>query len=320
MGLSNTQWIVAICLSCALATIAASAAPGPTTTPADLANDDWLTTPDGQYVYHAFASAPYPHSSRAQGYSKKTGHDVMLYSVEDHYSDSTVGIFIPTTFKQTSATNFVVHFHGWNHRVPKVFEEYKLAPELVASKVNAILLVPQLPRDAPDSGGGKLELDQNGLRNLLTDVISYLQTQNKITSPEIGKVAITAHSGGYKTAAAVLHLGGLKDHITDCLLFDSSYGSLEYFTEWAAASPSHRLVSFFTKHLQSANEELMGLLDKAHVPYKKLTEADLAPDGAALAPRGVYFIPTTLAHDEVVSKNHYFSLTLSTSALAHDSP
>jgi len=280
--------------------------------------DQWIGIVDGQIIYHEFPSAPYPHPSRANGYTKKTGHDVMLYSVEDHYSDPTVGIFIPSTFKPTDTTNYIVHFHGWNHHVAVVFKEYNLPHELVMSKANAILIVPQLPRDAPDSGGGKLELDQDGLRNLLTDVTAFLQAQHKITSSTLGKVVITAHSGGFKTAGAVLHRGGLADHITDCILFDASYGSHEYFTEWVAASPSHRLVSFYTDHLAPENQTIMGLLGKANIKYIQLPESDLS--AAALASRTPFFMHTNLAHDDVVAKHDFFSLTISTSALMHDAP
>jgi len=224
-----------------------------------------------------------------------------------------VAIFIPTAFKPAGSINFIVHFHGHNNHVSNVLAKWKLPHELVLSGINAILVIPQLPRDAPDSGGGKLELDQDGLRNLLSDVAAFLQSQRKVTTSTLGNVIITAHSGGYNTAAAVLHRGGLSPNITDCLPFDASYGWLEYFVECTKASPSHRLISFSTQHLAKTNLELMYLMSKSNVAYTELTEAQLSP--AALSIRGPIFIPTTLAHDEVPDKKSYFSMTLATSAL-----
>src|SRR5438132_647435 len=129
----------------ALLFLTAMVAAAPATQPStDTPMDKWLTMPEGVMIYHAFASAPYPHSSREHGYTKKTGHDVMLYSVEDHYSDPTVGIFIPSIFRPGDTTNYIVHFHGWNHHVSVVLDEYKFPRELVMSKANAILIIPQL--------------------------------------------------------------------------------------------------------------------------------------------------------------------------------
>jgi hypothetical protein len=193
--------------------------------------------------------------------------------------------------------NYVVHFHGHNNHVAKVLPEYKLLEHFAASKVNAILVVPQGPKDAADSGGGKLELDRNGFAKLITEVTEFLNAEGKLHTTKIGKIVLSTHSGGYKVTAAILDHGGLADHITDVLLLDSSYGSLPWFAEWVKASPSHRLVSLYTQHLAAANKELMGLLDTAGVKYQQLDEASLTD--AQLASRGALFIPTKGPHDQV---------------------
>jgi hypothetical protein len=189
--------------------------------------------------------------------------------------------------------NYIVHFHGHKNHVSKVLTDYKLAPQLVATKANAILLVPQGPKDAADSGGGKLELDPGGFAKLIEEVTAYLNSQGKIHTTKVGRIVLTAHSGGYKVAAAALHLGGMEKQISDVLLLDASYGSLEWFADWCKADPSHRLVSLFTDHLTEENKELMGLLDKARV----VNEAKLSEE--AFAARGATFMHTKGPHDQV---------------------
>jgi len=174
-----------------------------------------------------------------------------------------------------------------------VLDDYKLPQQLLASKANAILLVPQGPKDAADSGGGKLELDPGGFAKLIDEVTVYLKSEDKIHTTQVGRIVLSAHSGGYKVAAAVLHLGGMDTHITDVLLLDASYGSLEWFADWCKADPSHRLVSLFTDHLTEENKELMGLLDKA----KLVNEAKLSDE--SFAARGATFMHTKGPHDQV---------------------
>lgn len=270
----------------------------------------WSHTPAGDILLRSFTAAPYPHASRTNGYSSSNG----TFPKEPHYTDSTVGIVIPPGYVPGDTVDYVVHFHGWGNHVSKVLEQYNLPAQLAAAKVNAILLVPQGPKDAKDSGDGKLELDPGGFKRLIDEVTAFLLSEGKIRSDQIGKVVLTAHSGGYKVTARILHHGGLTDHISDVILLDASYGNLDDFAAFAAGHADTRIVSFHTKHLDDENKELQGLLDKAHVPYRDVSEPDLSI--TTVAPRGVTFVSTTLAHDDVPTKKDYFTLTVGTSALA----
>ena len=262
----------------------------------------WQQLPEGQLILRPFENAPYPHSSRENGFKN--------FPRDPHYVDSTVGIFIPADYQPGDAVDYIVHFHGHTNHVSNVFEKYKLPQQLVAAKVNAILIVPQGPKDAADSGDGKLELDPGGFEKLINEVTDYLNVEGKIRTKQIGKIALTAHSGGYKVTAAILHHGGLADHITDAILLDASYGSLEWFADWCNADPNHRLVSLFTDHLADENQQLTALLDKAGVKHRTLDEATLTDE--QLLPRGPVFMHTKGPHDQVPTD--YFGRLVKTSA------
>jgi hypothetical protein len=180
--------------------------------------------------------------------------------------------------------------------------------------VNAILVVPQGPKEAADSGCGKLELDPGAFAKLLEEICAFLKQEGKVTSTTVGHVVLSAHSGGYKVTAAVLDHGGMTDHITDVLLLDSSYGSLEWFAAWCGQASNRRLVSLYTEHLSDANKALMELLDKSKVGYERLDESAISSD--AIKQRNPLFIPTTLAHNDVPMKQDYLKRLLETSALA----
>jgi hypothetical protein len=262
----------------------------------------WKTSPDGDLALVPFKSAPFPHSSRDQGFQSGT----TFYPRDPHYDDSTVGVFVPKQFKPTKTINFVVHFHGWNNHVEQVFQQYDLARQMRMSGLNAVLLVPQGPRDAPDSTDGKLQYDQGSLTALLNEALGFLSLEGRI-SPKatLGHVALTAHSGGYLVATYICDRKELYDKITDVILFDATYGGLPAFADYAA-TPPHRLISICTEHLGHENARLIALLQKRHVQARVLFEEDLTD--AEVAKRGpLIVLTTTLEHDQVISKRDYFA-------------
>jgi hypothetical protein len=270
----------------------------------------WQHTESGVLILRPFEHAPYPHASRAEGYKSKE----TVFPVAGHYDDGTVGIFIPAEYRPGETVDFVVHFHGHGNNVAHVFEQFGLCEQMTRAGVNAILVVPQGPKDVPDSGCGKLEHDAGAMAALLDEVARFLVDERKITSSRLGHVVLCAHSGGYKVTGVVLRIGGLGDHVTDVLLFDATYGQLESFAAWCAAGGNRRLVSIFTDHLAAENFELLTLLQAGHVPFTAIMEKDLGDE--QLKSRAPLFIHTTaLQHNDVVSKGNYFARFVGTSGL-----
>src|SRR6478752_1158200 len=86
----------------------------------------WKTDDRGQLILRPFEHAPYPHSSRAQGYKGRA----TTYPYEGHYDDSTVAVFIPKGYAPADTVDYVVHFHGHGNHVAKVLTQYKLIEQL----------------------------------------------------------------------------------------------------------------------------------------------------------------------------------------------
>ncbi|MEO6912774.1 MAG: hypothetical protein ABI182_01970 [Candidatus Baltobacteraceae bacterium] len=249
----------------------------------------------GETVFMHLASAPYPHKSR-------------------HYTDNTVAVCIPPHYRQTDTVDFIVHFHGWHNWVAHLLPEYRLPQQLDASGLNAILIVPQGPLNAPDSGFGKLELDGNGFADFIGDVIAHLNASGKLRTQTIGNVVLTAHSGGYGGAGGVLTRGGLNEKISDVILFDSAYGYYDAFANWTTSAPEHHLLSVFTDDTSTGNTALMGMI-QAPTPniYVRLAK-DMTQNN--LETRAPTFILTTdVAHDELMQQFSWFKLFLRSTAL-----
>jgi hypothetical protein len=266
-------------------------------------------SPPGKTFLPSLPTAPFPHPSRANGHE----YNGTLYRAAGHYSDSTVGIYVPSYFRPGEATDLVVHFHGWNNHVTEVFRRYRLREQLEESGRNAVLVVPQGPKDAPDSGDGKLELDDDGFARFVASVAAYLRSSGIVSATGVGSIVLSSHSGGYGGLGGVLTRGGMNAQITDVLLFDSAYGYFDAMAGWTKSDPHNHLLSIFTDDTSLGNTELMALL-QGNRPYQVLDADVMAP--ASLATREPTFIVTHgVAHDDLLQHDDWYAEFLRTTAL-----
>src|SRR5258708_3428246 len=198
----------------------------------------------GEVLIVHLVSAPFPHPDRAEGHKYKD----KLYDAKTHYSDDTVGIFIPKGFRETGKIDFVVHFHGWNHNVEGTLREYKLADQFIESGRNAVLVVPQGPRDAPDSFGGKLQ-DPDGFKRFMNEVADTLRQKSALKKKDftIGQIVLSGHSGGYQVISSIVARGGLSAKVQEVWLFDALYAQTDKFLAWFDQGHG-RLINIYTDH------------------------------------------------------------------------
>ncbi|MFH0794110.1 MAG: hypothetical protein V2A74_08780, partial [bacterium] len=234
----------------------------------------WVESDAGSLILRPFKNAPFPHKSRENGFQGSE----KFFPADIHYTDSTVGVLVPKGFKPGDTTDFVMYFHGHQNHVAQVFSQFNLENEFEMSGLNAVLIVPQGPKDAADSSGGRLEEEPGAFEALVKEVAEFLQNENRIPTAKIGNVALSAHSGGYRVVGAILIHGDLADHIRDVLLFDATYGQLESYADWCALDGGRRLISIFTQHLADENIELISLLQKRNVAFDVHMENDLTTD------------------------------------------
>lgn len=248
----------------------------------------------GKTFLQPFASAPYPHAGRP-------------------YRDSTVGIYVPANYRASDTVDYIVHFHGWRNDVRHVLQRYRLREQLDLSGRNAILIVPQGPKDAPDSDFGKLEHDAGGFARLIDDVSAFLREQRVTSATAAGRIVLSSHSGGYGGQGGVLTRGGLSDRITDVLLFDAAYGYYDAFAAWTRARSENHLLSVFTTDTENGNVYLMSLV-QAPAPNVFVRVAH-GMTLAQLQTRAPTFVLSTVAHDELLQRYNWYSLFLQATAL-----
>lgn len=263
----------------------------------------------GEMFVPQFSSAPFPHPNRMNGHV----YDDKTYSAQEHYSDSSVAIFIPKGFKPAEKIDFVVYFHGWNNNIDSACAQFDLIEQFCESNKNAIFVFPEGPKNSPDSYGGRLE-EKDGLKNLIGDVLEFLMKKQKIESTRVGNIFLAGHSGAYRVISFCLMRGGLTPNISDVFLFDALYGQTEKFVHWIE-NYNGRFINIYTDNGGTKNEteNLMEDLDAWEIPYFKIEESLLKIDN--LKSNRLIFIHTDLTHNEVIAVRKQFRDYLKTSKL-----
>lgn len=256
---------------------------------------DWEQTPDGETAYVSMQSAPFPHPSREKGFT----YNKVEFPKDPHYNDSTVGLFIPKTFTKSDKTNVLLYLHGWGNNVRKAIVDYKLREQIAGSGQNVILIFPEGPRDAQDSGCGKLE-DNDGLKNLVEESLATLHAAGKIDTEQVGHVLISGHSGAYRGLANCADHGGMDAELSEVGLLDSSYGNLNMFVTWAEKHPNGTLFSIFTDHLSAQNVYMLTHLQKVEVPCVLNIDTGVTEETLRTA-RAVFLHTETLDHNGTVT-------------------
>ena len=245
------------------------------------------------------------------------------------YRDDTVIVFVPAHFRYGDEEGMavLVHFHGHNTIADRALRAHELREQLSDSRQNAVLVVPQLAVLAADSSCGKLE-SPGGLERLLSEAVSASARVAGVTLGDssfpvdvpIGTVCVSAHSGGYHAAAAVLRAGGVD--VRELYLFDALYAENGTMRDWVVdrrGEPLHRrhkLVSYFTEGgateansvLLRAQLEHAGVLCEHEAREGELSRRDLSHADAV-------FVRTGLFHSNVAWETNALRDCLFASAL-----
>ncbi|HXT11815.1 MAG TPA: D-alanyl-D-alanine carboxypeptidase/D-alanyl-D-alanine-endopeptidase [Candidatus Angelobacter sp.] len=265
----------------------------------------------GTLIVTQFVNAPFPHPARAEG---RTYHGE-FFSAKEHYSDSTVAMFVPKDFRPTDKIDFIVHFHGWRHEVAGTLEEYRLIQQLAHSGKNAVLIVPQGPYMAPDSFGGKLE-DTNGFAAFMDEAVEKLRDSGALATSkfQIGNIILSCHSGGYHVVAAILDHGGLQEKIREVWLFDALYGNDDNFVSWQK-NQNGRLLDVYTDHggTSEETEKLMALYKSNNTDPLAAEEGAVGTE--ALQTNKLVFLHSDLPHDDVIASHRTFEQFIQSSCL-----
>ena len=168
----------------------------------------------------------------------------VLYPVQGHYDTTARCSSWFHRVLTRAEVDIVCWFHGWYNHIDSVLSYFEIArSNSTASGRNAILVIPESAKDAPDSYGGKLE-QQGRFRLLLEDVLAKLKKKRSYQKSDSGKY----HTRGpqRRLPGDGIHpaTGGIE--INEANLFDGMYGQADRHINWLQADSLHRFINIYT--------------------------------------------------------------------------
>lgn len=244
------------------------------------AHVDWNMMPGGRWGIWRSPAAPFPHPDRKDGFTRKDG---TAYPLFPHYSDSSIVVFVPEGLAAgPGGVNMIIHFHGHGNDNMNVLERYQIPQAMVDEGVNAVLVLPQGPYRARDSFGGKME-DPGGLRRMVEDVLHTLQREEVVPREAgVGKIVLSAHSGGYRPVAYCLDRGGMDAAVSTLFLFDAFYGNFEYYRDWLTKGTG-LIEAAYTDHLAGEHVSFVDSLDTVARTRFRAVPTEVDHDGVLRA-------------------------------------
>ena len=181
----------------------------------------------------------------------------------------------------------------------------------MGANVNAILVIPEGAKNAPDSYGGKLE-QPNMFAQLINDVFAKLKKGSIILSKAApGNIVLAGHSGAYRVMAHITAKGGLP--INEIVLFDGLYSEMDKYISWLQLSQQHRFINIYTNDGGTMDESvaMMQRLTNNKTSFLFTEESNLKKTG--LKNNSILFIHSNRQHNDIINKPDNFRLFLESS-------
>ena len=246
--------------------------------------------------------------------ARSTDHiyDSVHYTPKEHYNDNSVLMILPDHFDKQRKVDLVFWFHGWFNNIDTALRFFEIDKQFLESKKNAVLVLAETAKNAPDSYGGKLE--QKGIfKSLVQDVIEKLKQENLVgKKAEAGNIILAGHSGAYRVIAHILVNGDVP--VAEVCLFDAMYGQTEKFLSWIQSNKSHRLINWYTNQGGGTDEvsiQMMKQLQDIQVPYQLVEEPSI--NAEAVKANRILFVHSARGHNVIINRPDNLKLALENS-------
>ncbi len=269
--------------------------------------DGWVPFGERPLLVRRITSpyAPFPDEKRREGHM----YNDVLYTTEEHYQDSSVALCIPSGFNPRKPVTFVVYFHGWNGNIARSLTEFDLPGQIDATGRNIVFVLPEGPKNSPDSYGGKIE-NKDVFRHLIDSIADTLRADHLMGKDGWKDIVICGHSGAYGAIHNILARGGYPKRISDVYLFDALYAGNEDFLAWAKSGKGN-FINIITEHGGTLeNSKLMEEQFKKAGLKVKESQIEKPSDLKLRRKDRISFIYTKgLGHSDVVNPFLYLFLT-----------
>ncbi len=250
----------------------------------------------------------FPDTGRAQGHV----YDSVLYDRASHYNDSSVLMVVPAHIKSLKTLDLVFWFHGWRNNIDTALSYYHLLSQFQQANRQAILILAETAKNAPDSYGGKLE-QPGDFAALVQDALNELQSRQLVSAKiPIGHVILAGHSGAYRVIAKILDKGGVQ--INEVVLFDALYGETDCFDRWIQSDSTNRFINWYTNQGGGTDQVSMAFVEQLNKEGLVTTSVEEgALNAEVIRTCRILFVHSPREHNDIIFNPDNFHLVLENS-------
>jgi len=267
-------------------------------------------TREYQRMHFTSSHTSFPDTGRVNGHL----YDSVLYSAAEHYHDSSVLLIIPEHVHTNQTIDLIFWFHGWRNNIDTAAEFYKLTKQFVASKRNAVLVLAETAKNAPDSYGGKLE-QQGMFKMLVRDIMHELKNRGIVPAEtEPGNIVLAGHSGAFRVIAYILQDGQMP--VQEVFLFDALYSQLDKYENWLYQDKSHHFIHWYTNQgggTDEMSDTMMVQLKAEHRDFLFTEESAISPE--IIKTNRILFVHSYREHNVIINNPDDFQLLLENSLI-----
>lgn len=239
---------------------------------------------------------PFWHGVDASGRRYRVPSERRRYAEAAAYSDARVLLHAPARFDPARPFHLILFLHGHGSEIERTLvREIDLPGQIDHSGANAVLVAPQLARDAADSAAGGFA--EPGRAALFLDEAQSVLRRNLSGTADAwcnAPLIVAAYSGGYRAAGCILERGGLSARITGLVLLDALYDDAALFADWLARNRRAFLFALYSESSMAETNALMALLAERNIAFST------TDDGGPMT--GIRLVRVETRHAEVPRK------------------
>ena len=195
-------------------------------------------------------------------------------------------------------------FHGWGNNITQTLESFKLEEELIASGINAILILPEAAKNANDSYAGKWEKEAV-FNTYFTELTDFLSQKDVINTQQPHSIILGGHSGAANVLTRLMQYA--SQHVKGVLLFDAISYETEKIAQFLQQSTTTNFINLYSpsKGFTNNSNNLIKALEKRKLSYQ--LKADTQFSISDIKQSRILILSTQLHHNDVATTNHYIS-------------
>lgn len=207
-------------------------------------------------------------------------------------------LIVPPGYRPTDDAQVVLHLHGHNlaHNGAQYFlDHFQYARAFAKSGRNALFVAP-----ISDNRCDEFEQDlapSGKFRSFMDGVAAKLAGAGLCRDPSVGSIALTGHSGAYRSLATIIGNGDYPASIHELYLLDSMYGRAPEFAAFASR-PGNRIWSVYhpwDSNFHDTEKQMSAELDHEGISYYGPSQN--IPTAAQLKANRVGFFYSQYDHD-----------------------